>query len=237
MTSVATLVVMFTILLEKDVTVALLSLAVVPFLYLSIRYYMSTLLGREERVKELESNLVQRLYETFAAVRLVKSFARERHEAGRLAVAGDETMAARISLTWQQSLFSALVTTITILGTAVVVIVGGVHVMRGQMTIGDLPLVIAYLGAVYGPLSAIAHMSGQFQGSPALLPFAPRPCPRDSRCPDAVSADGIRGRSSTRSASNTRMAPMCSTTSASRPVQARWWFRRLTGAGKTTRSA
>src|SRR5438067_1067168 len=85
-------VLMFTLLLKKDVVVALLSRAVVPFLYLSIRYYKSTLMVREERVKELESSLVQQLYETFAAMRLVKSFARERHEAKRFSAAGDKTM-------------------------------------------------------------------------------------------------------------------------------------------------
>ena len=42
-TSVITLIVMFAILLQLNVTVALLSLAVVPFLYLCLRYYMSTL--------------------------------------------------------------------------------------------------------------------------------------------------------------------------------------------------
>ena len=197
LTSVATLVVMFTILLRKDVTVALLSLAVVPFLYLSIRYYMSTLLVREERVKELESSLVQRLYETFAAVRLVKSFARESHEARRFGAAGGETMNARIALTWQQSLFSALVTTITILGTSLVLVVGGLHVMRRQMSIGDLTLVIAYLGAVYGPLSAIAHTSGQLQGALAGIKrirsaFALPPETVDAA--DAVSADHVAGR-------------------------------------------
>jgi ATP-binding cassette subfamily B protein len=197
MTSVATLVVMFTILLKKDVTVALLSLAVVPFLYLSIRYYMSTLLVREERVKELESNLVQRLYETFAAVRLVKGFARESHEARRFGAAGGETMNARIALTWQQSLFSALVTTITILGTALVLVVGGLHVMRRQMSIGDLTLVIAYLGAVYGPLSAIAHTSGQLQGALAGIKrireaFALPP--ETVGAADVVSADHVAGR-------------------------------------------
>ena len=164
-TSVATLIVMFAILLYLDRTVALLSLAVVPFLYLCIRYYISTLLNREEHVKELESKLVERLYETFSAIRLVKSFAREGHEVGRYALAGDKTMAARVSLTWQQSIFSLIVSAITIAGTAVVLVVGGVHVLRRQMTIGDLTVVIAYLGAVYGPLSAIAHSTGQLQGA------------------------------------------------------------------------
>ena len=43
--------------------------------------------------------------------------------------------------------------------------VGGLHVMRGELTIGSLLVVIAYLGAVYGPLSAIAHTTGQLQGA------------------------------------------------------------------------
>ena len=33
------------------------------------------------------------------------------------------------------------------------------------MTVGELTVVIAYLGAVYGPLSSIAHTTGQLQGA------------------------------------------------------------------------
>jgi ATP-binding cassette subfamily B protein/subfamily B ATP-binding cassette protein MsbA len=196
LTSMATLIVMFAILLYLDVTVALLSLAVVPFLYLSIRYYISTLLNREERVKELESTLVERLYETFSLIRLVKSFARESHETARYAAAGDRTMDARIGLTWNQSVFSVVVSAITIVGTGIVLIVGGIHVMRGQMSIGDLTVVIAYLGAVYGPLSTIAHTTGQLQGAlagakriRAMLAQAPESIDRDG----AIDASTITG--------------------------------------------
>ncbi len=164
-TSLTTLLVMFAILLRMDTTVALLSLTVVPFLYLCIRYYISTLMNREEHVKELESGLVARLYESFSAIRLIKSFAREAHEKHRYARAGDDTMHARVAITWQQSVFSLAVSAITILGTGLVIIVGGLHVMRGQMSVGDLTVVVAYLGAVYGPLSAIAHSTGQLQGA------------------------------------------------------------------------
>ena len=37
--------------------------------------------------------------------------------------------------------------------------------MTGRLTIGELTVVIGYLGAVYGPLSAIAHTTGQLQGA------------------------------------------------------------------------
>ena len=195
-TSFASLVVMFGFLLYLNLTIGLLSLTVVPFLFLCLRYYTSTLSNREERVKELESKLLERLYETFGAMRLVKSFAREAHELTRYGSAGETTMNARIAITWQQSLFSVVVSTITILGTALVVIVGGNFVMRGQLTIGDLYLVISYLGAVYGPLSAIAHTTGQLQGALAgtrrvRAMFALMP--ETAEAPDAVEAANVTG--------------------------------------------
>jgi len=195
-TSATSLVVMFGYLLYMNLTIGLVSLTVVPFLFLCLRYYTSTLANREERVKELESKLLERLYETFGAMRLVKSFARETHELNRYGAAGETTMNARIAITWQQSLFSVAVSSITIVGTALVVIVGGNFVMKGQLTIGELYLVISYLGAVYGPLSAIAHTTGQLQGALAgarrvRAMFALIPETVDA--PDAIDADGVAG--------------------------------------------
>jgi len=194
--SVITLIVMFTILAKMDFTIALLSLAVVPFLYACLRYYTSTLVHREERVKELESKLVERLYETFSAMRLVKSFAREPFEAERFGRTGGEVMRSRISITWQQSIFSVVVSSITIIGTALVLTVGGIHVLQGRMSIGDMMIVIAYLGAVYGPLSAIAHTTGQVQGALAgakrvrtILAMLPE----TADAPDAIDVSGITG--------------------------------------------
>jgi ABC-type multidrug transport system fused ATPase/permease subunit len=195
-TSIASLTVMFVILVRMNLTIALLSLTVVPFMYLCLRYYTSTLVNREERVKELESKLLERLYETFGAMRLVKGFAREVHELTRYAKAGETTMNARIAITWQQSLFSVVVSTITILGTALVVIVGGIFVMRGTLTVGRLYVVINYLGAVYGPLSAIAHTTGALQGAMAgakrvRAMFALVPETVDA--PDAIDATAVKG--------------------------------------------
>jgi ABC-type multidrug transport system fused ATPase/permease subunit len=195
-TSVITLIVMFAILLRLDLTIALLSLAVVPFLYMCLRYYMNTLVSRTERVKELESRLIERLYEVFSAIRLVKSFAREPYEAARYTGFGGTVMTARIAITWQESMFAVVVSIITILGTALVVSVGGMKVLNGTMTIGELTVVIAYLGAVYGPLSQIAHTTGRLQGAVAgakrvreMLALAPE----TAEAPDAIDATTLAG--------------------------------------------
>ena len=195
-TSVITLVVMFSVLAKLDLPVALLSLSVIPFLFLSLRYYATSLSKQEEHVKELESNLISRLYEIFSSIRLVKSFAREPLESRRYADAGGKTMNARIEVTWKQGLFGLVIAMITILGTALVLIVGGMHVLDGRMTVGSLIVVINYLGAVYGPLSAIAFTTGHLQAAiagarrvRAMLAMEPETID----APGAIDADAVKG--------------------------------------------
>jgi ATP-binding cassette subfamily B protein/subfamily B ATP-binding cassette protein MsbA len=119
-TSVLTLTAMFIILVRLDPSLALLSLTVIPFLYACLRYYSKRMVDRAERVKELESKLVERLYEILSSIKVVKGFAREPHELQRFKSAGHETMSARLKYTWQESLFTLAVTANTLIGTALV---------------------------------------------------------------------------------------------------------------------
>ena len=187
---------MFFILLYLDITLALLSLIVAPFLYVCLRYYSRILASRAEKVKGLESSLIGRAFETLSAVAAVKTFAREQHELERFSRAGDDTMRARLELTWQESTFSVAVGTITVVGTALVLFVGGLHVLDGALTVGGLLVVIAYLGAVYSPMASIAHTTGSLQQAIVSARrvgeiFAITPEPPDA--PDAVSASSIAG--------------------------------------------
>ncbi len=188
--------VMFVVLVYVDLTLALLALVVAPFLYVCLRFYSHTMLERAERVKALESTLIERAFEILSSVAAVKSFTRERQELARFSSSGDDTMRARLRLTWQESLFSVTVTVITLAGTALVLIVGGLHVLNGTLTLGSLLVVIAYLAAVYDPISAIAHSTGSLQQAVASARrvreiFALTPEVLDA--PDGIDASGIEG--------------------------------------------
>jgi ATP-binding cassette subfamily B protein/subfamily B ATP-binding cassette protein MsbA len=194
--AVLNLGVMFVILVYLDTALALLSLAVVPFLYLCLRYYARTMTERAERVKTLESTLIDRAFEILSSVAAVKSFARERHELTRYSQSGDEAMRARLSLTWQESLFSVAITALTLAGTTLVLIVGGLHVLDGRLTVGTLLVVVAYLAAVYNPISAIAHTTGSLQQAIVSARrvgdiFALTPETLDA--PDALDASAVTG--------------------------------------------
>lgn len=83
--SIMTLGVMFASLARIDPLLALVSLSIVPVLFVWVRWGARRIRPRAERTHALESRLSARLHETFSAIRLVKSFARESYEAGRFA--------------------------------------------------------------------------------------------------------------------------------------------------------
>ena len=104
-------------------------------------------------------------------------------------------MQARLTLTWHESMFSVTVSAITLAGTAVILLIGGLHVLDGRLTIGKLLVVIAYLAAVYDPISSIAHTTGSLQQAVvsagrvrAVLGVAP-----ETQAPDALDASAVEG--------------------------------------------
>ena len=107
--------------MKLDVTVALLSLAVVPFLYLCLRYYMRTLVDRERAREgarvEAHRAAVRDVLGDPAGQELRARAVRSRR-ATPASATRRWTRGSRI--TWQESLFSVVVSTITILGTALV---------------------------------------------------------------------------------------------------------------------
>ena len=188
--------VMFGVVLTLDATLALLALAVAPFLYLCLRYHATTLSERAEQVKMLESGLVERAWETLRSIAAIKSFARERRELGRFARASRDTARARVRLTWRESLFSLAVTTVTLAGAAAILVVGGLRVVDEALTVGQLLVVTAYLARVYDPVAEIAHTVGALQQAVVgagrvrdVLALEPEV----GDAPDAADARGLTG--------------------------------------------
>ena len=194
--SLLTLLAMFSVLAAVDMELALVSLAVVPFLFLWLKFYTKRMQPSALRAKELDSAMVQRLHESLGSIRLVKSYAREDFEQQRFSKAAANALTARLATTRQESLFGVVVTTLTIAGTSLVILVGGLSVLHGRISLGTLLLLIAYLGFVYGPLCGIANTTGALQQAVASArrvreTFALLAEPEDVS--GAVSADSLRG--------------------------------------------
>jgi ABC-type multidrug transport system fused ATPase/permease subunit len=116
-----------------------------------------------QEVRGMEAESLSLVHEAISMQRVVVAFGREDYEHRRFKEHGINTVEKRVKLTVRQTMFSLGVNTITAAGTAAVLGFGGWHVMRGDLTIGQLTVIIGYIAAVYKPLETISTTIASLQ--------------------------------------------------------------------------
>ena len=191
-----TLIGMFWLTFTIDRTLALLSLAVVPFIYYSVGYYVTHIQGRLRDVKTMEGESLSIIHEAISMLRVIVAFNRQGHEFRRFREQGQRAVDARVDVTVKQTLFSLAINTTTAAGTALVMGFGAYRITQGAMTGGELLVVLAYVASIYGPLEAISNTIGSLQDRFISLEMAFNvldTAPNISDRPGAVAIENARG--------------------------------------------
>ena len=161
--SALTLIGMLWISWRMDWELALVSLAVVPFLYYSVGYYTTHIQDRVQKVMGLEGNSLAVIHESLSMMRVIVAFGREEHQYNRFREQTTNAVAARLKITLHQTVFSMVVNMITAFGSTLVLGLGAYHVIHGRLTLGNMMVVISYIAAVYKPLETISYTIGAMQ--------------------------------------------------------------------------
>ncbi len=164
-------VTMIYVTLLIDFQLALVALVVSPLLGLITLAYKAPLREVSREVRSLQSAAQSVLHEALGAVRVVKAFGKETHEAERFAVSADASLRAQMRLTRAEGSLGVLVNLTTALGTGLVLYIGALHVQSGQLTLGSLLLVMSYLTQLYAPMRTIG---GKMAGMQKHLASAER---------------------------------------------------------------
>jgi len=101
--------------------------------------------------------------EVLQGVRVVKSFAREPHERGRYATAIEKAFTAAVSVLRVRSLFGPIVAFLSFGGLAMVLWFGGLEVLAGRLTGGELIAFLIYGLTVAGAFASLVSLYTQFQ--------------------------------------------------------------------------
>ena len=109
--------------------------------------YGTRIVPRIQRVQSLEFRSLSIVFEAMSMLRVIVGFGRQRLEHYRFTTQGRTAVEARVRLTVWQTLFSLGVTTAIALGTALVLGFGAWHVLQGEITLGQLTVLIAYIAA------------------------------------------------------------------------------------------
>jgi len=158
-----TLVTMLAVTARLDWQLALVALAISPALFFLSRFYRPRMRSQSRHAKRLESSAAAIVQEMLGALRVVKAFGQERREIERFLRRSREGMAARIGLALLQGRYGLFAGLTTALGSAAVLVIGVRHVRAGALTLGQLLLVIGYVGQLYEPLKTIGRKASGLQ--------------------------------------------------------------------------
>ncbi len=148
-----------------DWQLALVALAVSPFLFLGAWAYKGPLRSRWGEVRQLESSALSVVQEALGAMRVVMAFGQEAREGERFARRSNESVREFVRVTFIEGSYTLLIGLTIGAGTAAVLFIGVRHVQSGTLTLGDLLLVMGYLTALYGPLKTLSKNIAKLQNA------------------------------------------------------------------------
>jgi ABC-type multidrug transport system fused ATPase/permease subunit len=191
-----TVVAMFTVLLMMEWKLGMVVLLSFPVLFLLLFFILRRVKKSARKQRSNEGKLASRVGEMLTAVSLVQAFGRERYERERFDEESAQSMEESIRTARMEAAATRLVEIVTAVGAAIVVVFGGLQVMRGRMTPGDLLVFTAYVTNMYKPVKNMARLSARMSKASAsaerineILEIEPE----IKDAPDAVEARELKG--------------------------------------------
>jgi ATP-binding cassette subfamily B protein/subfamily B ATP-binding cassette protein MsbA len=167
LTSLVSLGMMFTVMWSLDRSLAMLAILVAPAHIFLIRLFNRPMMERTYHHEELEGEMMALAEQTLTAIPIVQAFGREEYENKRWRKLSQRTLRAYQRTIISQMQFKIGVSGTTALGTAVVMIIGGIHVLKGSLTIGSLIVFLSYVASLYGPMETLSYLSYNYASAAA----------------------------------------------------------------------
>lgn len=145
------------------------ALIVIPVVWFSHKTWISRIRPLYSDIKSTRTGIDAHATEAFGGIRVVRGFDRSRGESGRFG-RGTHLMARQEMLTWWWSRGIDIAWSLMIpLGSTAVLIYGGISVIRGHLTIGDVMMFSAYLMMLLVPLEVLASSASGMQTNMAAF--------------------------------------------------------------------
>jgi ATP-binding cassette, subfamily B, multidrug efflux pump len=155
--------IMFTI----NPTLTMYALIPLPFLSLSIYYVNNLINKRSEEIQISQSALSTFVQEAFSGIRVLKSFVRERDSLHKYEKATDDYKVKSLKLAFVNALFFPLVTGLIGLSTILTIYMGGVQVINGAITVGNIAEFVIYVNLLTWPVTSVGWVTSIIQRAAA----------------------------------------------------------------------
>ena len=165
--SVITLIGTFVIMLQLDWQLTLVSLGIVPLVVGAIYLFAHRIRRESTSIQEHESAVLAQAQEGLSSIRMVHAFGREDFEVRLFQQQAWQSLQANLRLTLTNVNSALVISTLMVVGTAVMYYIGTLHVLAGTLTLGSLLVFSAYLLMLYQPLESLTYTAWAMEGATA----------------------------------------------------------------------
>jgi ATP-binding cassette subfamily B protein/subfamily B ATP-binding cassette protein MsbA len=165
--SIITLIGTFLIMLRLDWQLTLVSLGIVPLVVGAIYLFAHRIRRESTSIQEHESAVLAQAQEGLSSIRMVHAFGREDFEVRQFQQQARQSLQANLRLTLTNVNSALVISTLMVVGTAVMYYIGTLHVLAGTLTLGSLLVFSAYLLMLYQPLESLTYTAWAMEGATA----------------------------------------------------------------------
>jgi ATP-binding cassette subfamily B protein len=155
------------VMLTVNLKLTIVSILPLPILALTIFYVHNIINSRSEKIQQRLSVLSSFVQENLSGIRVIKSYVREGFVRDSFANESENYKTHSMGLVKVQALFFPLVLLLVGLSNVIVMYFGGVEVMKGNITPGNIAEFIMYLNMLTFPVMALGWVTSLIQRAAA----------------------------------------------------------------------
>lgn len=157
------------IMLVQDRDTALFAIIPLPVITLLIVGFGNMIGGRFKKVQESYSSMSETVQETFAGMRVIKSFVKEAYFINLFAKNNNDYKNDNVSLVKVYGFFFPMISFLSGLTTLILLVIGGGKVVEGKLSAGTLVAMFSYLQMLIWPMLGMGFLINMIQRGAASL--------------------------------------------------------------------
>ena len=147
----------------------LLSLIILPFFFLSVKFFGEKTRQLSRNMMEKSAQVSRNMQESISGMTLIKTFAAEKRETKKITGSLQESIQASIEQNTVNAFSQLVIGTVSSLGTLLVLGYGAREIILGRMTVGSFVAFNSYIAYLYGPSRFLATTNVFLQSAFAAL--------------------------------------------------------------------
>ena len=148
-----------------DWTLLLGALLLLPTVFITHRAWINSIRPQFRAIRKQRESIDAGAAETFAGMRIVRAFSRQKREAVRFSEENNLMARQELYAWWWMRVVEMVWETLIPIASAGLLFYGGVRVISGHITVGDLMMFLVYLLMLLEPLASLASSATQLQNS------------------------------------------------------------------------